>query len=794
MKKILKIFLCIGLLLQNFMFAIPVNATGSNLSIKINSVKQGNDVLVMNDNKYVVNNYDSIKIFYELENKDPNKNYYLSFSSNGNGYGTNYREGEALDIRNPEFRYTHYTLKICDNFSCEVVYATKDIYFEYAQYESVNNSLAYVQSLSQAGEQINFDINNNQLNVNNIEDITVSVKAENLEANVTYSIKPGLGGSFEEKVLGSELMAGYNFTYSPLKEELHYFNLYRGDTLVSDITYKTGDEEKSLMIGYNENNNVSNYDFEPFYTNDSTVRIKKSTDIPTEYPVDTVYYIDSNYHNSTKTLSFKLTGNGKYTDNNYSINVKGLLNGSVTYTKDFTANGLDLNDGYNIELSDYVMTLATQTNLYESPNKLIIRVGNVTKEVKVLYNSLGDNPYIESNLFFENGKKNLSTFRGDGGFNWSSGVADTNKDAFTKYSSMYINYRGNSFKETEEYDYILEYGYLNLTEPDGLNENNLGYNYVQTLKTGKVIGKTFNNDGLNFEIKNNSNYQMPTYRLTIKKGTEVIYSNSPAINLINSPTLANASLSANNKNLYIKTTDYNYIATRNAPIKMIVSGIGFENKEYDFELSYYSDNGPVSKAVKFNGNDLNNGNAVLTIDNDFGNEVEHLDLYVTCDSLEFEAPIQGGFGITFVDSKDYFPNLTKYVIDNGNDIIKNIKKNTSVADFINDMSVANNGKVKIYEKTGTNEATGNVGTGMIAKVLNEYDRNLLDLDVVVKGDVTGDGSISITDLVKTKRDLANLEKLTGVYSTAGDITGSGSIGITDLVKMSRDVAEIEEID
>ena len=120
-------------------------------------------------------------------------------------------------------------------------------------------------------------------------------------------------------------------------------------------------------------------------------------------------------------------------------------------------------------------------------------------------------------------------------------------------------------------------------------------------------------------------------------------------------------------------------------------------------------------------------------------------------------------------------------------------KQTNVSDFVDNIEIKDNGKVKIYDTTGTTEITGNVGTGMIARVLNEYDYNLLDLDVVVKGDVSGDGNISITDLVKVKRHLAEEENLTGVYEVAGNITDTGEIGITDLVKIARDVAKIEEV-
>ena len=82
---------------------------------------------------------------------------------------------------------------------------------------------------------------------------------------------------------------------------------------------------------------------------------------------------------------------------------------------------------------------------------------------------------------------------------------------------------------------------------------------------------------------------------------------------------------------------------------------------------------------------------------------------------------------------------------------------------------------------------------MIARIVDEYDRSLLDMGVVVKGDTTGDGNISITDLIKVRQHLANINKLDGVYEMAGDTTDKGNISITDLIKIRQDLAKIQEL-
>ena len=430
---------------------------------------------------------------------------------------------------------------------------------------------------------------------------------------------------------------------------------------------------------------------------------------------------------------------------------------------------------------------------------LRVEIDSVPTETFYKYNSVGKDISLDSTIFFENGKKNLSAFRGSGNYFYGGGIYDTNRDVFTKYSSIYLRYAGENFNDAEEYDYVLEYG--KFTE----NPEIFDVVYEVELKKGKVIGSVLNTVGLLFQVDNYKNYENPSYRLTIKKGDEVLYSSSPVLNIVDSPTLANASLKANSKNLYLQTSDQAYIATRNAPIDIVISGLGFdEDTDYDFHFCYYknyadgswSEENQKCEEVKINGKDLNDGKAKIHFNEKIEDKAISYDFYVACelkDAYMQNVAIQGGFGVTFVDSKEFFPNLTKYFVDNVSDLIKNISKNTSVEDFTSNIAVKDNGKVIIYDKTGTTEITDNVGTGMIARVKNEYDETVLDLDVVVKGDVSGDGNISITDLVTVKRHLAKVETLTGVYEVAGNVTDTGKMGPTDLVKIARDVAKIQEV-
>ena len=58
---------------------------------------------------------------------------------------------------------------------------------------------------------------------------------------------------------------------------------------------------------------------------------------------------------------------------------------------------------------------------------------------------------------------------------------------------------------------------------------------------------------------------------------------------------------------------------------------------------------------------------------------------------------------------------------------------------------------------------------------------------VKKGDVNGDGSITLLDLVKIKRHILGFSVLTGDSAAAADVNGDGSITLLDLVKVKRHI-------
>ena len=65
---------------------------------------------------------------------------------------------------------------------------------------------------------------------------------------------------------------------------------------------------------------------------------------------------------------------------------------------------------------------------------------------------------------------------------------------------------------------------------------------------------------------------------------------------------------------------------------------------------------------------------------------------------------------------------------------------------------------------------------------------------VAKGDINGDGTISLSDLVAIKRHILEFELLTGDKLKAADIDDNGSIGLIDYVKVKRHILGFELIE
>ena len=100
-----------------------------------------------------------------------------------------------------------------------------------------------------------------------------------------------------------------------------------------------------------------------------------------------------------------------------------------------------------------------------------------------------------------------------------------------------------------------------------------------------------------------------------------------------------------------------------------------------------------------------------------------------------------------------------------------VSPNTSV-------SAMNSAGYTIYSGS-TKVTSGLVGTGMTAV------SSSATVTIVVTGDVSGDGKITITDVVKLQKSVVGSGSLSGAYAKAADINGDGKVTITDVVQAAQ---------
>lgn len=104
-----------------------------------------------------------------------------------------------------------------------------------------------------------------------------------------------------------------------------------------------------------------------------------------------------------------------------------------------------------------------------------------------------------------------------------------------------------------------------------------------------------------------------------------------------------------------------------------------------------------------------------------------------------------------------------YYISNSN--IYNVKENTSYSDFIANI---NEEEINVYDKDNNIVTSGIIKTGMKVSLDNSSFYN-----VIVKGDINGDGLIDIGDTVAMKLQIVELKNLSGAYLEATDTNLDG---------------------
>ena len=121
-----------------------------------------------------------------------------------------------------------------------------------------------------------------------------------------------------------------------------------------------------------------------------------------------------------------------------------------------------------------------------------------------------------------------------------------------------------------------------------------------------------------------------------------------------------------------------------------------------------------------------------------------------------------------------------YQILNDDGVLKGVVKETSLNSFLANLATAATGGYINVTNEGHAVEGGIIKTGMQVKLT--VDGVIVQtLDIAVRGDIDGDGTVDIVDYILLRNHLLNVKSLPGIYWHAADLNSDGMVDITDYV-------------
>lgn len=148
-----------------------------------------------------------------------------------------------------------------------------------------------------------------------------------------------------------------------------------------------------------------------------------------------------------------------------------------------------------------------------------------------------------------------------------------------------------------------------------------------------------------------------------------------------------------------------------------------------------------------------------------------------------------------VSENDGVTITTSYKLDDSKEIISGIGVGTD-AETVSDAVVCSNGAyAKVLSSDGSLKS-GSIATGDMVVIYNSDGTTKKIYDVVIYGDLDGNGQINVYDLIHLRRHMLDIAKLEDAYYEAADTSRrGGDIDAYDLIYMRRhllDIAYIEQ--
>ena len=120
-----------------------------------------------------------------------------------------------------------------------------------------------------------------------------------------------------------------------------------------------------------------------------------------------------------------------------------------------------------------------------------------------------------------------------------------------------------------------------------------------------------------------------------------------------------------------------------------------------------------------------------------------------------------------------------------NDNITNVKNNTSASTIISKLT--NEGATVLIKNKDGQTITGSTKIGTGSKITITVNNTSKTYTFVINGDTSGDGVVTILDLLQVQKHIKGDKKLSTSYLQAGDTSGDGKVTILDLLQVQKHI-------
>ena len=123
--------------------------------------------------------------------------------------------------------------------------------------------------------------------------------------------------------------------------------------------------------------------------------------------------------------------------------------------------------------------------------------------------------------------------------------------------------------------------------------------------------------------------------------------------------------------------------------------------------------------------------------------------------------------------------------------ISKIAVGTTVSQLLE--GIHENAYVKVFRNGKEVAEDTRLGTGMVVKLMVNGEE-VMSWEIVITGDVNGDGGITLSDMLAVKAHLLEKKMLDGAYAQAADINGDNTVSLTDFLRVKAKLLEKGEIE